>query len=178
MVYTEFNGIEYLGNAENPYVVAIGVLDNKAETYTLAENTVMVGPYAFTECDLTNITIPQSVRILASSAFKGCGNLTNISLPEGLLRIGDECFKYDGGLENISLHSTLTHIGMNAFDECYELSQITLPKSLVEIGNTAFKYTNIEEMTYLGSVADWEKIVKQDSGTNATVHCTDGDVTY
>lgn len=175
--YTEYNGIMYMGNAENPYVVAVEVDDSDAEQYVLADTTIMVGPYAFNECSVSEITIPDSVLVLAGSAFKRSA-LESIQLSSNLLRIGDECFKYCGRLTSVDLPDTLTHIGMNAFDECTGLSQITLPASLVEIGNTPFKYTAITQITYLGSIADWEKITKQDSGKNATVHCTDGDVTF
>lgn len=177
--FTVKDGVQYIGNSGNPYVVAMGNENSDSQSYSIADTTVMVGPFAFSDSkNLTEITIPASVKVLEMSAFKSCHQLTTVNLPVGLEKIGSECFKYDGELVTVNLPDTLTHIGMNAFDECSQLSRITLPRSLVEIGNTAFRWTSIEEMDYLGTVAEWEKITKQDSGTNATIHCTDGDVTF
>ena len=58
------------------------------------------------------------------------------------------------------------------------METVNLPSSLKEIENDPFMATDISEMIYNGTKAQWETITKEKSGTSAIVHCTDGDVDF
>jgi len=104
--------------------------------------------YTFAECStLTNITIPQSIENIGSSAFEGCSNLTSIVIPKGIKNIETSAFSGCINLENITLPNELTSIGDFAFKECTKLSNITLPENITYIGDWAFY-----NCTTLGSI--------------------------
>lgn len=77
--YTEYNHGKYIGDANNPYAVLIGVTDTKLSTYEIHENTRVLAYGAFSGCGrFGSITFPASISGVGESAFYGCGSLTNI----------------------------------------------------------------------------------------------------
>ena len=66
-----------------------------------------IGDYAFSETEITGITIPSSVIIIGSGAFTRCTNLTGIIIP-----------------------SSVRVIHFNAFWECTNIVSITIPSSV------------------------------------------------
>ena len=72
----------------------------------------------------------------------------------------------------------VTHIGLQAFFYC-GITNITIPTSVSEIDYGAFQYcTNLTNITYNGTKAEWEaipKVAEWDYKTNDyVIHCTDG----
>jgi hypothetical protein len=47
---------------------------------------------AFTSCNLTSVTIPNSVITIGASAFMDCDSLTSITIPSGVTTIGEDAF--------------------------------------------------------------------------------------
>lgn len=176
--FTEADGIEYLGNSENPYIVAMDA-DNRRyqESYTIADTCLVLGGNLFEDATMESIVIPDSVKHIGNGVFRN-SNLSSVTLPKNLLTLGEECFKGIGGLTQIVLPETVTSIGANAFKECYNLSTINLPGSLTEVGNNLFMATSLSEITFDGTLAQWEAITKEKSGRTVTIHCTDGDVEF
>ena len=77
--YNMKENIKYLGNANNLYVVVMGVTDTTLTTYTIDNNAKIIYDSAFEDCSsLTSVTIPESVRSIGNSAFSGCRRLTDI----------------------------------------------------------------------------------------------------
>ena len=74
-----------------------------ALTNVMIPNTVMsVGEYAFNNCILRSITIPDSVTSIENNAFDGCSSLTSVTIGNGV-----------------------TSIGYMAFSSCYSLTDVT-----------------------------------------------------
>lgn len=90
-------------------------------------------------CGINSIVIPNTVRNIASRAFRGCYNLKTISLPNGLKSIGERAFAKCDKLQSISIPKSVESIGKEAFDECVELSDICLPDEVKNIEENAFK---------------------------------------
>lgn len=175
--FTVHNNVEYLGNSENPYLVAVSAPDFDGDSCTIADTCLVIGGNAFESSGISNIVIPDSVKHICSGAFRRCG-LSTVTLPKNLLTLGGECFRENRGLTQIVLPDTVTFIGTYAFKECYDLTTVNLPSSLKEMENDPFMATDISEMIYNGTKAQWETIIKEESGTSAIVHCTDGDVDF
>lgn len=127
----------------------------------------------FQMCGLTNVELPNSVKIIDSYAFNSCQNLTNIILPNGLKRIDEYAF-HDTKLMKLLIPKSVEFIGKNAFlncehlesvifvnqfgsklkvikscvfKNCYKLHNVMLPKNLISIESEAFDnsdITNIE----------------------------------
>lgn len=88
--------------------------------------------------DITNISIPEGVISLYSSAFLGCRSITNIVLPSTLEFIGSSAFSGCTSLTNVVLPSSLEYIGVESFKKCTNLKSITIPANVSGIGSSAF----------------------------------------
>ena len=89
-----------------------------------------------TSWNILSVKLPESVRIIGSSAFLRFYNLSSIELPNSLIRIEGMAFWYCP-LGSIILPETLVYIGGDAFAST-ELSIIDIPASVSTIGNDAF----------------------------------------
>ena len=137
-------GVKYLGNSENPYLVLWDGTDITTSSYTVNEKCKFIYNAAFDWCsglksiDLSNCT---SLTSIGSYAFASCSRLTSITLPSSLTSIGNGAFDGCGGLTSITLPSSLTSIGSFVFQDCYKLPSIDLSNctSLTSIGGFAFR---------------------------------------
>ena len=77
--FNQYEGVNYLGNAKNPYMVLFGV----------------------TDITVTTITLHPDTRIIADDAFDGCTSLTNISIPDSIVRIGIRAFSDCSSLTSV-----------------------------------------------------------------------------
>ena len=72
----------------------------------------------------SKIIIPDTVRIIASQAFRSCHELEEIVLPEGLTRIGERAFLGCKKLKKLRLPQSVKCIESKAFLGCDSLSEI------------------------------------------------------
>lgn len=119
-----------------------------------------VGNNAFRGCcDLTAITIPDSVTSIGDKAFYGCEFLETMALPSGITSIGKEAFRECFGLTNIALPDSLISIGVGAFYDCENLESIRIPDNVTSIGADAFIFCDslmfIELPAHLTIDPDW-----------------------
>ncbi len=144
--------------------------------------------YAFYNCSgLTSIEIPASVTIIGSSAFYNCSGLTsvlfgedsrlasigeyafyncsgltNITIPDNVTSIYEKTFCNCSGLMSVSfdINSQLTSIGDSAFYGCNGLTSIEIPSGVTDIAyNSFYDCENLENIYYLGTLADWCSII-------------------
>ena len=104
-----------------------------------------IGEYAFCDCKLQNITLPEGLEKIGNSSFKNV-ELENIKLPSSLKIIGDEAFymtdaSYEPKLREVVFPDGLEIIGANAFGR-HPLKSVTLPESLKLLGGGAFSDNN------------------------------------
>jgi len=64
---------------------------------------------------LTNVTIPESVKKIGSSAFGDCPALTGVVIPKGVTEIESETFAGCPGLSSITIPASVTKIDEYAF---------------------------------------------------------------
>ena len=122
------------------FEAAEGVLYNKGKTallryprkkpgttFTVPASVTTIGEYAFAVSGLTNVTLPDGLQTIETSAFNDCRALTNVTLPAD---------------------AQLGTIGENAFYGCEKLASLTIPKSVNTIGQLAFAYcVALKDMT-------------------------------
>jgi len=102
-------------------------------TSIIPDGVVIIGNSAFMDLhDLTDITIPNSVTTIRSTAFRNTG-LTSVTLPSNLNRLETQAFA-NTPLNSITIPASLTVIEGNPFTGCVDLQNIT-----VEAGNTHFR---------------------------------------
>ena len=71
----------------------VGVEDSTLDTYTIREGTRIIGYRAFKYCDMSSITIPDSVVTIDDEAFRVCTSLAHIIIGSGVSRIGCQAFQ-------------------------------------------------------------------------------------
>ncbi|MBR4459067.1 MAG: leucine-rich repeat protein [Clostridia bacterium] len=98
----------------------------------------------------TNCTVPEGIVSIGRSAFEDL-KLTEIILPESLRLIEDYAFCRCYDLESIRLPDLVERIGAHAFEGC-EFKEIRLPPHLKEIGAYALSCPTIEEIMIPESV--------------------------
>ncbi len=78
-LYTTENNLKYVKANGNNYCILIEATNKNLSTYQINENTKYIAHSAFFTCEsLTNITIPNSVTSIGSSAFNGCYRLVEV----------------------------------------------------------------------------------------------------
>ena len=97
----------------------------------------------------TSYTVPNTVKVIGSSAFKEAYKLTSVSLPEGLQAIGDYAFQYDYGITAVTIPDTVTEIGEKAFYNT-GLIAVTIPDSVTTVGAQAFSDIYNLEKVHIG----------------------------
>ena len=98
-----------------------------------------INAYAFFRCNITNMTVPSSVKFLGDNSFKECKKLASISLPDNnLWGIGDYAFAYCDSLVEMTIPDNIDTIGKGAYKECKNLVKITLPSKLEKIDDYVF----------------------------------------
>lgn len=131
-----------------------------------------IGERAFAGCDLTSVTIPDSVTSIGIFVFAGCDNLKTICYTGDIagwcgiddltglrsmyakyatLYIGDK--KIEGDL---IIPNGVTSIGWSAFNGCSGLTSVTIPDSVTSIGGFAFGGCgNLKTICYTGDIVGW-----------------------
>ena len=84
-----------------------------------------------------DVTIPNSVTKISSSAFAGCTKITGVTIPENVTTIGDAAFEGCTGLTTVALPASLTSLGDGVFQDCTGLTSLS-----VDSGNTAYSAEN------------------------------------
>ena len=78
----EYNGTEY----------NVTAMVQPTLTDVYASGNVEVEGGAFQDCQITSISLPNSITVVSAGAFAGCQQLSAVSLPEGLTQISAAAF--------------------------------------------------------------------------------------
>lgn len=113
-----------------------------------------VGVYggAFSQCEATEVTLPEGMLALDDFAF--CeAKVEKINLPNTIQLIGEQCFA-GTQLTDVVIPEDTKVIYEAAFALCPNLKTVTLPKGLTDIAIRAFlQCTALESITCLGETA-------------------------
>ena len=115
-------------------------INGKSATEIIIPNTVKeICESAFKGClNIQSIIIPESVTSIGAYAFANCNSLKNIIIPNGVTCIEDGTFNNCGSLTNATIPNSVVSIGYSAFCRCNGLQNITIPDSITNIGSYAF----------------------------------------
>ena len=71
----------------------------------------------------------------------------------------------------------VTSIGGSAFEGCGSLTSIEIPKGVTSIGYWAFENcSNLTDITFNGTMEQWNSINNYSQTGSYVIHCTDGDI--
>lgn len=120
--------------------------ENGVGTIEFNSDVVSIGQYAFCNCNITDIILPDTVTHISKNSTGGtdgsfykCDKLRNASMP-GVVYIGKYAFNYCNSLTSIVIGNNLTNIDNYAFNNCSGLTSISLPDTVTNIGSAAFQY--------------------------------------
>lgn len=153
--------LKYIVNADGKSVTVSGTsgkpthlniessISNKGKNYTVTE----IGDQVFWGCNtLTEVTLPNTVKIIGYQAFCKCSNLTKVIIPEGVTKIGQAAFYGCSQLTSITIPSTITNMD-TAFSGNTALSHVTLTNGISKISSNAFeRCTGLTEVEIPASV--------------------------
>ncbi|MGO5113044.1 leucine-rich repeat protein [Oscillospiraceae bacterium LCP25S3_E10] len=165
--------LRYVGLKSHLISYSYSTFPSTLESIELNEGLEVLGGGAFSDAsNLTDITIPDSVKYVGYRAFENTGWLNN--QPDGPVYAGKVLYTYkgtmpanttfvvkdgteviaDNALQNqsnlvvIDIPDSVTSIGYQAFSGDGNLADITLPKNLTHLGYQAFSGCNsISELT-------------------------------
>ncbi len=129
---------------------------------------------------IDTLVVPSQVTEIADYAFSGAKlkylNLENVKV------IGKYAFE-NCSIQNLELNDGLTTIKESAFENCKEIKTVKIPVSVTVIDYSAFYGSGLIDMTYAGTVEQWDKVSKYGSMwmpdvENFTVKCSNGNVVY
>lgn len=106
-----------------------------------------------TDKNVTSVSLKPTTTEIHSDAFSGCTNLSDITLPQSVKRIGSYAF-YNSGLTNIVIPHSVTQVGSVAFGRCLDLTSVTFENNsqLETINSTMFTGSGITSIEIPNSV--------------------------
>lgn len=117
-----------------------------AKTINIPEGIVEIGMSAFSQCNMTKVSVPSSVKRIKFHGFNNCEKLKEIKLSEGLEEIADAVFFYCDKLQSIHIPQSVKKIGARSFMNCKKLTSCELSSNLEEIADHCFFGTAIESI--------------------------------
>ena len=137
-------------------------VEYKGYTYTVTS----IAAYAFTDCKITAVELPNTITTLAHYAFYNCKQLESINFPSSLSTIGESCFEHCSSIHSVDLSKTSVEvIPSSCFSQTF-METIVLPKQLKRIEYRAFAWCRQkvfefpESVEYVGNCAFLNNSVK------------------
>ena len=122
--------------------------DISLRNITFPTSLVIINKKAFAYCSFINLTFPNNVKILGSSAFENQGyNMETYVHGKSLLTLnlgnieslGELCFYNNPDLDTITFSPFLKYIKKECFRSCSKLKVISLPDSVIVLEAGAFR---------------------------------------
>ena len=105
----------------------------------IPEGVKVIAPHSFANLTtLTGVTLPSSLTEIGAYAFAGATGLTEVTIPENTQIIRDHAFADCTNLTQINLSEGLTTIYAYAFENCTSITSIHLPDSITTLGYKVF----------------------------------------
>lgn len=128
------NGIAIVEIGENAFSGFAGITD-----LVIPDSVKVIGDNAFYGCtSITSLTLPKNLTSLGDGAFANCNALQTVTLPDKLTELPDNVFRRCDHLKSVTFSDNIAKIGEYAFYECTSIERIKLPSKLTEIGDMAF----------------------------------------
>jgi len=153
--------------------------NSKITKVEIEDGITRIGDYLLSFSNITEITIPDSVKSIGESAFDSCSKLTGITFPNSLVSICDSAFYYCESLASVSIPCSVTEIGEYVFDECpTDLTIHVVPETKASELIDSYSYNNSKDLShnYIGGRCTSCGEIKnhRDAFKSASLTLTDG----
>lgn len=91
----------------------------------------------FSTPSLKSVTIPNSVKSIENSAFRGA-YIENLVIPDSVTSIGAEAFVEGGGIKSITFGKGITELSENLFFACTALEEIIFSSPISKVEKSSF----------------------------------------
>ena len=118
----------------------------EGETYTVPEGVKRIKRYAFANCKIKKVILPESLEEIEDYAFSHAASLESVEFNEGLSVIGMSAFS-GCDLRSVKLPESLKKIEEYAFEDNTELSEITIPEGVLRFSAPFGGCTSLKEIT-------------------------------
>lgn len=153
--YTTYSNGKYLGSFSNPYAVLFDTISDDFTAFTLHPDCITVAGGAFSNTNLTSVTLPSTMTLIGGSTFSGCMNLQSINVPSSVKEVGPEAFAMCNLADELVLPEGCTKIGGSAFAYSY-IDDITLPSTINYIEYGAFNQFMCGRITVDNLAEGWQ----------------------
>ena len=149
---------------------------------TIPDSIKRIESSAFLDSNLEYVQLPSSLEYLGISVFADCDELESVDL-NGFTQLPNVTFGSCSKLTNIKGIEKVTYIGDDAFIGCISLKEISLGAGLTEISEEAFAATYLmDTINYAGTVEEWHAIQKGENWKGEVyfikyINCADGKTT-
>lgn len=111
-------------------------------SYTIADGTVGIACGAFSNAQVTQVIVPDSVVNIGERAFDSCTRLTEIILYNNLQEIGAYAFAGCSNLVKAVIPGSVSTIGAGAFQGCYALKDVEIYNPDLVLTSVVFESMN------------------------------------
>lgn len=124
---------------------------------------------------------------IPDGAYMRCRELKSLTLPEittgNKSYLGEACFRFCTSLESLYIPDGYSSLSPVCFGNCTSLVNVSLSNNVrdfsVKYGYTPFHdCTSLTEVTYRGTMEEFNTTTGKISNRPLTIHCTDGDVEF
>lgn len=154
--YNVYEGMNYLGNDDNPYVALIGRADENQKVVNIHKDASVMMPTSLENLDITSLKIPSKMTVPYNSLMK-LPNLEHIEVEDGhpVYHTAGNCLietatkKLVRGTANsvIPNDGSVTMIDYSAFAYLKDLTSIVIPEAITHIGGSSFaQCTNLKTL--------------------------------
>ena len=135
----------------------------------IPDNVQSIGHTAFWGCTaVRRLRLSKSLKEIPSECFSQI-DITDLYIPEGVKVIEFDAFGICNRLENVSLPQSLETIGRGVFWNCKSLGKIAIPSNVKEIGTLAFAgCTSLTDMYNYSPQP--QNVMSIFSGNDVTIH--------
>lgn len=131
--------------------------------------------------NLTEVVLEEGVTEISYRSFMHCNGLTDMKIPNSVSFLGTGVFLHCTSLENVIIGTGVNCLSEWLFMGCTGLANLTIGKNVKSIADAFLYCSRLSNITYLGSVDEWNDIEKTDGWDNSlksyTIHCSDGTLT-
>ena len=112
-------------------------------TVVIGDNITTIGMYAFIDCGLTSMTIPNSVTAIGQGAFVRCNNLESLVIPNSVITLGNWAFNQCTGLKSVTV-SWVTPLSVNTSAGLFQSVDLSAATLYVPTGtNALYRVANV-----------------------------------